>query len=205
MRSLLFLLFILSTSTLRAQTEGIIIDKYGQRFSGLLTITTGAKTKPDLLAFRETAKSKKETLTVDDLRAFAIGQDSFLMLRKFKFPLLDTPYDRFVKVVLRGQDDLLCTFRAPRDDPKEVSTYHNPVTLNGVGKTTFTPKTITHYITQRKGEFLLITDFNFYHEMPNVVADYTTLKDQIVSKKLTFEDMEGIIEAYESWRKRGRI
>jgi hypothetical protein len=200
MRSLLFFLFILSTFALPAQTEGIIIDKYGQRFSGFLTINTGYKTNPDLLAFRETAKSKKEILTVDDLRAFTIGQDSFLMLRKFKFPLLDTPYDRFVKVVLRGKDDLLCTFRAPKDDGKEV--------MMPTGKKTFTPKTITHYLTQRRGEFLLITDFNFYHEMPNIVADYATLKDQIISKKLTFEDMEGIIEAYESWRswrKRGRI
>jgi hypothetical protein len=204
MRSLVFLLFILSTSALRAQTEGIIINKYGQPYPGVLTLKIGHKAKPDLLAYRETAQSKKELLTVDDLQAFTIGEDSFLVLRKFKFPLLDTHYDKFIKVVLRGKEDLLCTFTAPKDDPKEIYAF-NPHTPTSGGKSTVTPKTIKHYITQRKGEFLLITDFNFYHEMPNIVSDYTRLKDQIVSKKLAFEDMEEIIEAYESWRKRGRI
>ena len=178
--------------------EGFIIDQYGGKYNGYMRISRykkfnkGVKGQSETLVYRETSKSKKEKLTVNDLSAFKMGEDSFLILKNFQLPLDETKHNKFAKVILKGKDDILCSF-------EELKLVAGVVQLNN-----YVAKTINHYLIYRKGKFINITEYNFYNEMPLIVSDYKELKDQIETKVFKFKDIDRVAFEYELWRKTGR-
>jgi hypothetical protein len=177
--------------------EGFIIDQYGQKFNGFLAIMRD-KYDPrgeqsQVLVYKETLKSKKEKLTVNDVKAFQIENDSFLVLKNFRLPAEDIVHNKFAKVILRGEADLLCTF----EHMDLVAGIYQPGHA-------YTTRTYERYLVYRNGIYREITDHNFAMQMPIVIHDYKSLADEIRSGKLTFKMMNEIVKRYEEWRKGGR-
>jgi hypothetical protein len=197
---LFFLIAVCSYAPVSAQIqikklkEGFIIDKYGKKYTGFLAMVRDEYhpmgEQSQILVYRETLKSKKEKLTVNDVKACQIEQDSFLVLKKFRLPAEDIVHNKFAKVILRNKTDLLCTF----EELKLVTGIYSP-------DHSYITKMIVHYIVFRNDIIMEITDYNFASQMPGVVQGYQALADEIKSGKLTFRDMESIASRYEEWRK----
>lgn len=201
-RALAFALLISAPDFLAAQPglrsgfkKGVVVDQYGQPYPGLLKNPATA-----VLLFIGDGTSRKEKLTPRDIKAFRIEKDSFLVLNEYQVPMQDYKISGFAEVILKAPGGVICTinwyvkWRIEKTDP---TTYAPPPPLQ-------TGKTVKHFLLLRDRQFIQITDFNFYREMPLVIADNEPLKNKIVSKKLTFKHMDKIAEEYEQWRNNRR-
>ena len=179
--------------------QGFIINQYGDQYPGFLKIK-----KPPLaltedgskiLLYKETKSSKAEEITLNELKAFQIENDSFLIIKNYQIPIEDFKLNGFARVILNGTKNILCTFVEFRESKfgAPSTTFGTPSTRNF--------KKIKHYLLYNKGKFDLITDYNFYNEMPSIVSQNKELKNKIISKKLKFNDIEQIAFEYEQWRR----
>jgi hypothetical protein len=173
--------------------KGYVVDKYNQVFFGLVNYEGKHKVK-----FKENKESEVEVLGIEDVKAFSVEADSFVTIHYQDF-VTDVKIDCFSKVLLKGPDNLICKEMVYEDlGKKSVYNVHSP---NGMPTATDTKKKVALYLVQHKGSFYQIGKESFYIDMPKVISDHEALCKMIISKTLTFKDMDEIIEEYETWRK----
>lgn len=171
-------------SNLQAQfSKGVIVDQHGGVYAGYLKNPGREK-----LVFKESRNGKREVLTVNDLRAFKINQDSFLVLKNYRFPLDDIEQNGFAKVILSGNGGIVCTF-----NELKVTTTGSSISFT----TVTTTKIIHHYLIFKKDQVIELTDYNFYYEMPPLISDNETLHQKVVSKQLQFKQIDELALKYE--------
>src|ERR687897_643814 len=103
------IILLSSTKGISQFKDGIIIAKDGRSYNGLLnppereTNHFDSKVCEQKLAFKESKKSKKEHLTVNDIRAFKVDNDSFIVVKDYRFPLDDLVHNVFAEVLMKGK------------------------------------------------------------------------------------------------------
>jgi hypothetical protein len=178
--------------------KGMVIDQYGATYPGLLKVNDGS----DILLYKANKRSATEKVTVNELRGFQIENDSFLIVKNYHLLAESVTLNGFAKVILKGDSSILCRFIEFRDPkyPSTATMTAGPAISIGLS----TQTKIIHYLVFRDDRIGLISEYNFYREMPLIVAQCGQLKNEITSKRLKFKDMEEIAAEYEWCRMRHR-
>jgi len=175
--------------------EGFIIEKDNGRYPGLIKLPDDGLPYQDII-FRETASAKKEVLTYADLKAFVVGLDSFVSIRDYTIPMTEIVHNGFAKIILVGKNEVVAKSKIAEPRHGWVSNGYG----HGATRTTY-DEMVTHYVILRKSGIIELTDYNFYHELPQIIADYPELCQRVIKKELKFEQLELIISNYEHWRR----
>jgi hypothetical protein len=154
----------------------------GDRVEGLLKHSFGATwgAAPDnYILFKPSPEAKESKLTVQELSAFVITQDSFTVKSDFDINDHDH-FDRdFVRVVKSGPISLYLHF----------STVTTPVRKN-----------VLTYLVEKDGElYRMVRPANFNDQIPLLISDYKELLKKVKSKEYRFEDLQIIIAEYNQW------
>lgn len=162
--------------------KGYVIDNYGEKYSGYIS---GAGN--EYISYKETKTSLKERLTITDIKAYGVGDRSFIAVTGYQVPLTSIVLNSFAKVILNGANNqVICMVTVVENLP--------PAKLNGAAIPR--AKYVDYYLIYRDNKFTLLTDYNFVHEMKSVVANDQRLVQRIVSKELTFKKLNKIAEIY---------
>jgi hypothetical protein len=187
MKLLIFTAFIFfSSGYCHAQYKpGYFISKDKSIHYGLIRQNLGNKPS---ISFKETKKQKAVEYTPDDIPGFVIEQDSFVVLRNFNFQfgfsLIPVTAD-FVKVLQTGDVSLYVHYGSV--------TMYRQYTVYDYGP-------ISNYILKKKNNYELKVVPNkekeFKKEMSAYFSDVETLKTAIEQKKLTYNSIPAIVQAY---------
>ena len=182
MQFILISIFLISAQvTSFAQfKEGFIIDKYGQKFPGFINFIEGQS-----LSYKEKKSGKKEEFTIHDLNGFVVERDSFYAVRNYRLTS-KTTINGFARVLIKRPDKLLSSVSSFRTS-KSTAIVHT--------------KETTHYLIVGKTKTSPLTKSNFLKEMPLLVDDQPELKQKILARELTFDDIETIISVYRNPKK----
>jgi len=183
-KSLRFLIILLSLSSPAAAQlqEGFIIENDDGRFPGLIKLHS--EPGHEYIVYKENKKTPREILTPEDIQAFVVGVDSFISVKAYPIPLTKTIHNGFAKAILRAKGQAIAKFEIKH-------TAGTGANSRGVQ---------THYVIFRKKEIITLTDLNFYDEVPAVIAGHPELQQKVLSKQLTFANLEQLAIEYEQWR-----
>jgi hypothetical protein len=195
MRNLLFIILVFAvTGSLFAQDaerfrEGYIIDKFGEKYSGLIKLEPGDGKKSSQLIFKESKKGKKETYGPDYVRAFVAESDSFTILKNIPFAHRKAIALDFVKVELVTPGGVL--YLAETEVMKSA----------GHATTEFkVQEEKSKYIMSLNGKLVALTANNM-KDFATIVADHADLKARILGRKVKFQNLNAAITEYKEFKK----
>jgi len=162
--------------------DGYIIDKYGAKYSGLVKMTEGANDDPDYLLFKESEKADKIKLEKATLRSFVIEKDSFIVVNNYKVPKKKTVLDGFAKILLKTPNEALCEL-----------IQHQRVA--GPSSNAYDDNRDYFFIIRDKN-YIVLTNYNFKHEMTAIVEENGELKKKINSGEFTYKDLNKVVDLY---------
>ena len=191
MKKLLVLFsFLLSGTSVFAQvyqvrgsfTPGHYYTKDGQCVAGLIRHLYGAQTgqgPANQIEFKPAGNSKAVSLTTKDVKAFVVGQDSFMVQKDFDINQFDHYQEDFMRVVKSGALSLYLHY----------STTSFP-----------TRQLILTYLVEKEGEFYrMVRPKNFSEQINLLIADNKELLQKVKNKEYTFEDLQVLIDEYNLW------
>jgi hypothetical protein len=190
MRLFLFIvLLIASASQLQAQStekfqDGYIIDKFGEKYSGMIRLDPGDGKKAAVLTFKESRKGKKETYGPDYVKAFVVASDSFIVLKNIPLAQKKTIPADFARVALVGSGGVLYCI--------ETETQKS----NGHAQTEYvvTEEKLKYFLLI-KGKLIGLTSRNM-KDFATIVADNDALEKKILTRKIKFDDLQLAIAEY---------
>jgi len=126
-KNLLLPLFVLICSTAFAQyVEGRYYTHDGQKVEGLVEHVYQArfgKTPDNYIMFRPEKGAKKTKLTTKDIQSFAIGKDSFVVIKNFELNSMAKYNEDFARVIKSGKINLYLFYTTKGTDPTPVRVY----------------------------------------------------------------------------------
>ncbi|WP_066835999.1 hypothetical protein [Rufibacter ruber] len=158
---------------------GHYYDRSGQRVDGLLShaFTQPVKGAPaNYLYFKPTPEAKEQKLTVQEVQAFVIGQDSFTVKRDFSINNHDQLPEDFMRVVKSGP----------------LSYYLHYATAN-------TPRrrnVLTHFVEKEGELYRMAIPKNFNEQIMALVSDNKVILKKVKSKEYQFKDLQLLIDEY---------
>lgn len=191
---LAIVVFFAVTASLCAQDterfrEGYIVDKFGEKYQGLIKLEPGDGKKSSQLIFKESKKGKKETYGPDYVRAFVAESDSFTILRNIPFAHRKPITLDFAKVELVTPGGILYFVET------EV------MKSSGHATTEFkVQEEKSKYIMSLNGKLVALTSSNM-KDFSTIVADHADLKARILARKVKLQDVNAAIAEYKEFKK----
>lgn len=191
-RALFFILLampVLASGQDERFRDGYIIDKFGEKYSGLIKIEPGDGKKPGQLVFKESKKGKKETYGPDYVRSFVVESDSFAVLQNIPLANRKTLSADFARVMLVGSGGVLYSLET------EV--------LKSSGHATTAYKVAEEkikYVLDINGKLIGLTQSNM-KDFATIIADDTALHTKVLSRKIKFQDLNLAVEEYKTFSK----
>jgi hypothetical protein len=164
--------------------EGYIIDKFGDKYSGMIRLDPGDGKKAGVLTFKESRKGKKETYGTDYVRAFVVASDSFTVLKNIPFAQRKIIPSDFARVALVGSGGVLYCI--------ETETLKS--SGHAASEYSITEEKLKYFI-QLKGKLTGLTQHNM-KDFAAIVADNAELKKKILTRKIKYADIELAITEY---------
>lgn len=169
--------------------EGYIVDKFGEKYSGLIKLEPGDGKRSSQLIFKESKKGKKETYGPDYVRAFVTESDSFTILKNIPFAHRKPIAIDFAKVELVT--------------PSGVLYFVETEVLKSAGHATTEFKVQeekSKYIMSLNGKLVALTANNM-KDFATIVADHPDMKARILGRKLRFQNLNSAITEYKEFKK----
>jgi hypothetical protein len=194
MKTLLVVLFFLKSVVLLSQDnerfrEGYIIDKFGQKYAGLIRLTPGDGKKSAKITFKESRKSKPESYGPDYVKAFVMASDSFTVVNNIPIENKKTIAADFALVALKGSGGTL--YRVETEVLKS----------NGHASSSYKlPQEKLKYFMNINGKVVALTARNM-KDFATIIGDHPDLKSRVLKNKIKFEDLESAIEEYKQSKK----
>lgn len=165
---------------------GFIIDRFGDKYEGLLKLEPGNDKKSGELIFKENKKGRKEVYKPAYIKSFVIETDSFATLKNFPIAKQKNREADFAKVEMVGPGGVV------------YSVEYTVAKSSGHAATEYViDQENVKFFIKVNNKLSPLSHTNF-KDVAIIVADNQYLKTRIVSKKLKYADLRKVIDTYKT-------
>ena len=170
--------------------EGYFIDKFGQKYSGMIRLDPGDGKKPAQVTFKESKKGKRETYGPDYVKAFVVESDSFTVVKNIPIGNRKTIPIDFALVKLNGSGGVV--YRVETELMKSSGHAATEYKIN---------EEKLKYFLEINGKLLTLTANNM-KDFATIIGDNADLKARVLKKKIKFDQLESAIQEYKLAKKK---
>lgn len=169
--------------------EGYYYKLDGTKVSGLIRLNYGGDLFTDKsdgdcdITYKADKKGKKVKLTTNDICCFVIQNDSFAIIRNFKYNSAALYPQDFAQVLLKGKINLYLYYSTIK------SGQYGPV------------ETIVSQVLEKDGKTVRVREKKFKELIEDYVSDYPELYKMVQNEDLGFNDTKKIVELYNAYWK----
>lgn len=186
----IFILFICNITLAQRYKNGCFYTLAGDKVEGLIKQQYATPTllgvKPNYILYKENKKSKPITLTINDIKAFCIGTDSFTTILNLKINNLSIGKiaKDFVQVIDTGKIHIYKHYYIT-SSPTSSTTMHSWTTYD-------------YYILKDNSEYYIIK--NFYKQRKETAGYFVNRPDiqTLIIDCIDDSDFESMVKDYNS-------
>jgi hypothetical protein len=189
MKPLLSICLILSATYLHAQNtekfrEGYIVDRFGEKYSGMIKLDPGDGKKSGVITFKEARKGKKETYGPEYVKSFVIESDSFTVLKNIPIAQRKILAADFARVALVGSGGVL--YAVETETQKSLGHASSEYLID---------EEKLRYFVNINGKLIVLTKQNM-KDFATIISDNAELKKKVLSRKIKYADLPQAIAEY---------